>query len=57
MADGSLARRYARALIAIGSEEDCIDKLGADLAQFNQVLDLGDGALKRALSNPGVTHG
>ena len=57
MADGSLARRYARALIAIGTEEDCIDKLGADLAQFNQVLDLGDGALKRSLSNPGVTNG
>ena len=57
MADGSLARRYARALIAIGTEEGCIDQLGADLAQFDQVLQLGDGALKRALSNPGVTNG
>ena len=57
MADGSLARRYARALISIGTEENCIDQLGADLVQFNQILDLGDGALKRALSNPGVTNG
>ena len=48
MADGSLARRYARALIAIGTGEDCIDKLGADLAQFNQVLELGDGAFGAA---------
>ena len=57
MADGSLARRYARALIAIGTEEDCIDQLGADLAQFDQVLQLGEGALRSALSNPGVTNG
>ena len=57
MADGSLARRYARALIAIGAEEGCIDQLGADLVQFDQVLGLGDGALKSALSNPGVTTG
>ena len=57
MADGSLARRYARALIAIGTEENCIDQLGADLAQFDQVLQLGDGALGSALSNPGVTNG
>jgi F-type H+-transporting ATPase subunit delta len=57
MANGSLARRYARALIGIGTDENCIDQIGADLAAFDQVLDLGDGALRSALSNPGVTTG
>jgi len=57
MADGSLARRYARAMIAIGGEENCIDQIGADLAVFEQVLSLGDGALQAALTNPGVTQG
>ena len=56
MAEGSLARRYARALIAIGTEENCIDQIGADLAAFHQVMGLGDGALKAALSNPGVIN-
>ena len=56
MANGSLARRYARALIAIGADEDCIDRLGEDLVGFAGVLDLGDGALKQTLSNPGVTQ-
>ena len=56
MADGSLARRYARALIAIGTEENCIDQLGADLVAFAAVLELGEGALQQTLSNPGVTQ-
>ena len=35
MANGSLARRYARALIGIGTDENCIDQIGADLAAFD----------------------
>jgi F-type H+-transporting ATPase subunit delta len=56
MADGSLARRYARAMISIGGEENCIDQIGADLAIFGQVMDLGEGALRAALINPGVAQ-
>ena len=55
MADGSLARRYARALEALGEEGDCIDRVQNDLATFEQVLGLGDGVLRGALENPGLT--
>jgi F-type H+-transporting ATPase subunit delta len=54
MADASLARRYSRALVELGQQHDQIDRLGADLASFQQTLDLGDGMLRRALENPGV---
>jgi F-type H+-transporting ATPase subunit delta len=32
-----------------------VDQLGADLARFADALDLGDGQLRVALENPGVT--
>ena len=55
MADGSLARRYARALVEIGQEAGTIDRLGQDLHRFLGVLDTGDGLLGRVLANPGLT--
>ena len=55
MADGSLARRYARALLDLGRDQDCIDQLGADLDTFAAVLDQDDAQLRNTLNNPGLT--
>lgn len=54
MADGSLARRYARALILLGQENQALDALGAGLATIGAVLDLNGGQLRGVLVNPGV---
>ncbi len=56
MANGSLARRYARALVALGQENDSVDRLVQDLDAFNAVLDTGDGELRSVLTNPGLTN-
>ena len=55
MANGSLARRYAKALIALGQESGNVDTLVGDIETFAGVLDLGDGELRAALDNPGLT--
>lgn len=54
MADGSLARRYARALIGLGDDQADRDRLVTDLNTLSEVLDTGDGALRAALVNPGI---
>jgi F-type H+-transporting ATPase subunit delta len=54
MSSSSLARRYARAMIAIGEEEGAVDPIGKELEEFNNVLDLDGGILKNALLNPGI---
>lgn len=54
MADGSLARRYARALILLGQENHALDAVGSGLATIGAVLDLNDGQLRGVLVNPGV---
>ncbi len=55
MANGSIARRYARAFIALGQETGKTDTFSGDLATFTGVLDMGDGELRQALTNPGLT--
>ena len=55
MANGSIARRYARAFIALGQENNKTDAFAGDLDAFGQVLNSGDGQLKQALTNPGLT--
>ncbi len=55
MADGSLARRYARALVELGQEAGKVDPLAADLVVFSSLLDEGDGLLRSVLGNPGLT--
>ena len=55
MVSGSLARRYAKALIALGAEENKVERIADDLHVFGEVLALGDGELRKALENPGVT--
>ena len=57
MVSGSIARRYARAFIALGQESGKTETFAADLATFAAVLDTGDGALRAALTNPGLTPG
>jgi F-type H+-transporting ATPase subunit delta len=54
MADGSLARRYARALIGLGEGQAGRDRLVGDLDRFAKVLETGDGSLGAALNNPGI---
>ncbi len=54
MADGSLARRYARALILLGQENNALDVIGAGLGTIGGVLDLNGGELRGVLVNPGV---
>ncbi len=56
MAEGSLGRRYARALVALGQEGNCVERLDRDLAAFAEVMDLGDGALRSVLVNPGLPN-
>ena len=55
MADGSLARRYARALVELGREGNNVDELGRDLDRFHDVLLVGGADLQVALGNPAVT--
>ena len=55
MASGSIARRYARALAGLGQDSGKVEALGKDLADFASVLDTGEGQLRTALTNPGLT--
>ncbi len=55
MADGSLARRYARALIGIGRETQAVDQIGRELARFSRQLKVG--GLGTVLDMPGLTLG
>jgi F-type H+-transporting ATPase subunit delta len=58
MADGgSLARRYARAIVELGQESGRTELFVQQLTDFLDVTRLGEGALADALSNPGVTVG
>jgi F-type H+-transporting ATPase subunit delta len=55
MANGSLAKRYARALINLGKEENTVDQLNNDLQEFGEVLSLNDNQLHKSLINPILT--
>ena len=55
MKSGSLARRYAKALIAIGIDDNSYEQLGRELKSFSELLvghKDGSGGLSAALSNP-----
>lgn len=51
MIAGSLARRYARALMSLGTEQGIADKLGADLRAFAQAMKIS-AELQHSLGNP-----
>ncbi len=53
MVEGSIARRYARALLELGKEGDLVDRLGEDLTRFLRIARGGD--LVGVLSNPVYT--
>ena len=52
MANGSLAKRYARALINLGREENTVDQLNNDLQSLGEVFALNDNQLLKSLTNP-----
>jgi F-type H+-transporting ATPase subunit delta len=56
MVEGSIARRYARALLELGRDENQIDRLGADLERFQRVLDAGPPEVANVMSNPVFTN-
>ena len=56
MADGSIARRYAKALVALGQEEGGLtDKLTDELESVVGVLQSNDGQLLDALCHPALS--
>ena len=55
MADTAVARRYARALLELGIEEDCFDQLGTDLSQSMEAFRANDGQIMTALSHPALS--
>lgn len=57
MSDGSLARRYARALVELGQESGLTDRLGEQLGSLVAVVHQDGGLLFSVLGNPGLsTH-
>jgi F-type H+-transporting ATPase subunit delta len=55
MADASLARRYARALLQLGRSDGAVDLYANDLGRIGVTLDVGGGQLRAALVNPGLS--
>lgn len=53
MVTGSLARRYARAVLEIGTANGNLDKLGADLRSLAKAMH-GSAELVTALTNPAI---
>jgi F-type H+-transporting ATPase subunit delta len=53
MVTGSLARRYARAVLEIGNEHGNLDKIGADLRTLAKVMH-DSAELQTALTNPAI---
>lgn len=52
MTEGSVTRRYAKALLEIAQETHAVDHYGNDLERFWNVCQLDDNRLASALSNP-----
>jgi F-type H+-transporting ATPase subunit delta len=57
MANGSLARRYANALVELGREDSDVDRFGSDLKEMGRVLADRNRQLMGVLENPGITVG
>jgi len=55
MANGSLAKRYARALLNLGLEGNNVDQLNDDLQAFGAALSVNEQQLFTALTNPILT--
>ncbi len=55
MTEGSVSRRYAKALLEIAQESHAVDRFGNDLEKFWRVASLEGNLLGNALSNPVFT--
>jgi len=55
VADGSLARRYARAMISLADETGQTDLFAQQMAAFLEVVQQDGGLLGSVLGNPGLT--
>lgn len=53
MAAGSLARRYAKAVIELGHASGSLDKMGSDLRELAKAMKTSD-ELQTVLSNPAI---
>ena len=53
MAAGSLARRYAKAVLAIGTENKNLEKMGADLRSLSKAMK-DSAELQSVLTNPAI---
>jgi F-type H+-transporting ATPase subunit delta len=53
--EGSLARRYAKALLELAQESSSVDAVGAQLEQFVGLCLANEGQLLAAMGNPGFT--
>lgn len=56
MVEGSIGRRYAKAIMGLAREEGRVDAILDELERFQATCSEGDGQLGLALSNPVVTH-
>lgn len=57
MNEGSIARRYARALFELGKEEGLVDRLEADLDRLIGAVEAAGPEAQAVLSNPTFTVG
>ena len=56
MSSSALSRRYARALIELAQESNSVDKTGAELISFNDVLNAEGGLVAGVFANPSITE-
>ena len=52
MSNGSLAKRYARALFALGEELNLIEQFNTEIKSFTHTSSLNDNELLKALTTP-----
>ena len=55
MADATIARRWAVALLALASEDNAVDQVGDDLERFLDLVEANGGAAGAALGSPVFT--
>jgi F-type H+-transporting ATPase subunit delta len=53
MTEGSIARRYAKALLEIAREENALDRVGEDLVRMSRTVETS--ALSGVIANPSFT--
>lgn len=54
MADTTVARRYARALLELGLEQESLDRVSAELQRFTDMLHANDKQILGILVHPGL---